>query len=164
MNRLQEIREVLDRNSILAKRQILNADTPELIDRLTHCRKEMARMNLPGWSCFVCQGDGSTATAAIAHEGHILLVRDYCEVMTNDAFTLLVWHEIAHLLAPGDGHGPAWQAKAFEIGDGRVVYLDTVYDDSAKLDAVATPDTNRLNELQAEAEAALKRRRAQEEA
>lgn len=46
----------------------------------------------------------------------ITLSRHYAVLLTMDEIRETMLHEIAHALAPGDGHGYLWQRKARELG------------------------------------------------
>jgi len=56
---------------------------------------------------------GETCDAATRFELKEIIIN---AAMADDEIMDTVTHEVAHVLTPGDGHGPRWLAKMIELG------------------------------------------------
>lgn len=87
--------------------------TPEKTKELAH--HLFQKYSLTGWTFKLNRAKTYYGICRFDDEV-IELSRYFVELESDENIRMVLLHEIAHALSPGDGHGKKWAAKCIELG------------------------------------------------
>jgi hypothetical protein len=85
-------------------------------EAIRYCESLMCRNGIKGWQCRInfrlrrCLGRCDYHSQVIHLAGWLIDHNSHAKIIDT------IKHEVAHILAPGDGHGPLWRAACQRLG------------------------------------------------